>query len=414
MLNTSFKGRPLKVLVLPSWYPPDGGWFFRDQAHFLAMAGVDVAVAYPRPVWSREVLPDLSRFELLSRGCEVVDDRGVLSLRRHWLAIPSRGRLEPWQTARVAGRLFRDAVARWGWPDLIHAHSSMWAGYAAYSLERHYGVPYIITEHRGRFSLPTAAAASLLQPWHRPYLSQAVNSAQTVVLVGSGLATQLSPLLHADVPFEVIPNGVDTGFFSPPTHTSAEGFTFAFVGHLDAQKGVHNLVAAFGLVHRDAPDARLVLVGDGPEKDTLMHAAEDAGIGPHVDFAGQLDPEGVRQVLHKAHVCVLPSEFEGLPVSLIEAMATGLPVIATEGTPPELFPAYAGLRVPVGDRAALAQAMTRVMNDYASYDRERIRDFAVGRYDFRAVAERLVGVYERCADAGYSSSPWRLREARVQ
>ena len=119
----------------------------------------------------------------------------------------------------------------------------------------------------------------------------------------------------------------------------------------------------------------------------------DAGLHQCVEFAGQVDARGVRDVLRRAHALVLPSEFEGLPVSVIEALATGLPVIVTDGAPPELFPSYAGSRVPFGDSVALAAAMENIMSHYSSFDRGRIRDFAVERYDFRRVARRLVEVY---------------------
>lgn len=74
MLNSSPRERPLKVLILPSWCPPEGGWFVRDQAHVVADARVDVVVAYPRSVWPRQALPDPSLLALLRGGCEVSDD----------------------------------------------------------------------------------------------------------------------------------------------------------------------------------------------------------------------------------------------------------------------------------------------------------------------------------------------------
>lgn len=405
MLKSRFTGRPLKVLILPSWYPPDGGWFFRDQAHFVAEAGVNVAVAYPRPVWPREVLRDPLRLERFTRGCEVVNDSGVLSVRRHWLGIPSRGRLDPWQTARAADRLFRDVVDRWGWPDLIHAHSTLWGGYAAAVLHKRWDVPFIITEHRGIFSLPAEEAAAHLLPWYRPYVSRALNNAECVLLVGSGLARQLRPLMDPGLPCEVLPNGVNTAFFAPGSTPPAEPFTFVFVGNLLAAKGVHDLVAAFEKVHRLSPHVRLIVVGDGRERAALEKAAFEAGISSCIEFIGQVNAVGVREALQRAHVLVLPSQFEAFGVSLIEAMAAGLPVIASHGVPPEAFPAFAGLRVPFGDAAALAAAMEQAMRHYDRFDRSRIREFAVETYDFRGIAKRLIDVYRRYAAVPHLDSP---------
>jgi L-malate glycosyltransferase len=142
----------------------------------------------------------------------------------------------------------------------------------------------------------------------------------------------------------------------------------------------------------------LVLAGSGPEREALERSVLEAGLSDCVEFVGQVTASGVRDVLRGAHAFVLPSEFEGLPVSLIEALATGLPVIATDGAPPELFPSYAGSRLPFGDSVALAHAMEQVMNQYADFDRSHIREFAVERYDFRRVADRLIEIYRQCGD----------------
>jgi len=382
------------VLIVPSWWPPDGGWFFRDQARFVADAGADVAVAYARPHWPRQVARTPKDLALLAKRCTTTDDDGIPVFVSHWLAIPSRGRLEPAQTLAATRVLVDKVVKYWGTPDLIHAHSCIWAGYAASQLSRALRVACVITEHRGRFTLPLNQDTPLSPAWYDRYLAATLSQVQKVILVGSGLATRLRPFAASDELFRLIPNGVDTAVFRPdPTRREGKPFRFVFVGGLTSQKGVHYLMKAFHKVHCEAPDTQLVFVGEGPERAALQSSSRDLALEASVEFTGQQNASGVRRALQASHAFVLPSQFEGCPVSVVEAMATGLPVIATYGAPPELFPPFAGLRVPFADSAHLASAMLDIMRNYAEWDQQRIREFAVTRYDFRAVTRQIVEVY---------------------
>jgi len=352
-----------------------------------------VAVAYARPLWPRELPHDPRALCRLGRSCEEALDEGIPSFRRHWLAVPSRERLEPAQTARCARALLRHVVRRWGRPDLIHAHSTMWAGFAAYSIRKHFGIPYVVTEPRGRFSLPDAMALDLLPAWYRPYLRKAVGGARTVALVGSHLATQLEPLARPGTKFAAIPYGVDTEFLSMAKSSAGDAFRFVFVGSLAHQKGVLTLLDAFHQVHLAHPETHLTMVGEGPEAAALSAIVSERCLSKSVEFLGHVTRVGLRDALQRSQVCVLPSEFEGLPVSLCEAMSVGIPVIASRGSPAELFPEYAGTWVPFGDARALADAMSHMVRHRGAYDHRRIRAFAVSQYGYDAIGQRILAMY---------------------
>lgn len=396
MLNSSVNERRLKVLILPSWYPPDGGWFFQEQAHFISAAGADVAVAYRRAVGIRELLRNHEFPGLLASGCRVLDEDGIPTFRDYWYTLPSRLRREPAGAAHATRRTLRKVISTWGTPDLVHAHSLLWAGYAAAALRESYGIPYVVTEHRGIFGLSIEASRPQILPWHRPFLSKAVNDAERIIMVGSKLAAQIEPLRKSDVPLEVIPNGVDTDFFVPSDSGRGRDFTFVFVGNLLREKGVHNLLAAFVALKQRSRSIRLIMVGDGPERSGLARAAVEARVSDAVEFTGQMGRDGVRANLTRGHALVLPSDWEGQGVAALEAMSMGLPVIATDGAPPELFPGWAGRRIPIRDVDALVDAMSTVMENYSVFDSTRIRAFAITHYDFRSVAERIVNVYRCC------------------
>jgi glycosyltransferase involved in cell wall biosynthesis len=143
------------------------------------------------------------------------------------------------------------------------------------------------------------------------------------------------------------------------------GKTMIFVGRLAAVKGVRVLIDAFSTVHANDPDARLVLVGDGPERKGLEAYVANAGCGNAVRFTGYLSQDEVAAELRAADLFVLPSFAEGVPVVLMEALASGLPVIATRiaGIGELVEPGATGELVAPGDVAGLTLAIEQLLAD---------------------------------------------------
>ncbi|NPV45577.1 MAG: glycosyltransferase family 4 protein [Armatimonadetes bacterium] len=138
----------------------------------------------------------------------------------------------------------------------------------------------------------------------------------------------------------------------------------ATVSRLVPRKGLEIFVEAMGIVAKQAKGATAVVIGDGPLMENLQRIAADCQV--RVQFTGQLTPEEVQEFLEtEVDVFVLASEDEGLPMTIIEAMASGLPIIATPvGAVPDLVrDAENGYLVPVGDVSALAEAMYLLATD---------------------------------------------------
>lgn len=171
------------------------------------------------------------------------------------------------------------------------------------------------------------------------------------------------------------------------------GKRLVFVGRLAAAKGVPVLVDAFREVLRRHPDATLTLVGDGPERPLIEARATEAGISDALEITGYLSQSAVADRLGEGDVFVLPSFAEGLPVVLMEAMASGLPVVATRiaGVSELVEDGVSGLLVPPGDATALAGAICRLFGDAAL--RERLaaagRQTVAAEFDGRIEAKKL-------------------------
>jgi glycosyltransferase involved in cell wall biosynthesis len=170
----------------------------------------------------------------------------------------------------------------------------------------------------------------------------------------------------------VIYNGVDTDRYHPasPEERAAArrllgldeaGVVLMAVGSLKPVKGIDVLIRAAGPVLSSRADSRLALVGEGPDRAALQALARERGVGGRVVFAGLRDDVDV--LLRAADALVLPSRSESLPTVVIEAMATGLPVVATRvgGVPELVEPERSALVVPPDDEGALRTALERVV-----------------------------------------------------
>ncbi len=161
---------------------------------------------------------------------------------------------------------------------------------------------------------------------------------------------------------------------------------------LSPEKDVANLVRAAALAIQRAADFRVEVAGDGPCRADLDGLAESLGIKDRVTFLGEM--HDVPAVLARALLFALPSRSEGIPLTALEAMASGLPVVATRvgGLPEVVDDGSSGLLVPASDPGALADAMVSLWNDHDRCDRmgRAGRRRAEHCFDIR----RMVGEYE--------------------
>jgi glycosyltransferase involved in cell wall biosynthesis len=167
------------------------------------------------------------------------------------------------------------------------------------------------------------------------------------------------------------------------------------VGRLVERKGGYDLLAAWPRVRQAVPDAHLVFVGDGVERDGLTDRARDLGIADSVHFAGTRDD--VPAVLAALDCFVFPSHYEGLPGALLEAMAAGRPIVATdiEGSDELLVDGECGLLVPPHAPSGLADALVRVLTDRPLADRlgTAARERAFDRFSLPSMVDAFERFY---------------------
>jgi glycosyltransferase involved in cell wall biosynthesis len=177
---------------------------------------------------------------------------------------------------------------------------------------------------------------------------------------------------------------------------SREPGLVVFSGRCEASKGIFDLLEAAGMLRAQVPGLRIECAGDG-DLGKVRRYAESMNLGARVKLRGWLGKPAAAQLLGRASVFVLPSYAEGLPMSLLEAMAAGCPVVATAvgGIPDLVTDGVDGLLVPPGDPEALADALQQLLQDRAFAARlgNAARETVANRYAAERSLERLEQVY---------------------
>lgn len=382
----------MHILVIPSWYAtprnPIRGSFFREQALALAKAGHRVGLLVPP---SR--LRTLNGLHEVTRGWRrpvsaltIENDAGLITYRLPWWGW--QGSVWPPQRGKLALAAFDRYCEEQGCPDVIHAHSILYAGYIAVAIKQARGVPVVLTEHAFNYLAPL-----WIMPDQHPRIRHTLAHSDAVLAVSATLARALASY-GPGVDVNVIYNIVDTALFHLPDQEPAPPpFTFSIIARLLSNKNHATLLRAFAAAFRGQP-VRLLIGGDGPQRRRLERLAARLDIAGQVEFLGALSRQRVRETIWRSHAVISASRFETFGLTLAEAMACGRPVIATRSGGPESFVTpETGTLIPVNNVDALAQAMRQMVADYGRYNPVHIRSYCVAHFSEAAIVGQLEAVY---------------------
>ena len=180
--------------------------------------------------------------------------------------------------------------------------------------------------------------------------------------------------------------------FSPQKE---DAFCFIAVGHLIKRKGFDLLLTAFEKSKLSKNGCKVIIVGDGPEREDLQKQSELLGISDTVKLVGRKTKEEIVRLLQESSVYVLSSRAETFGVVCIEALSQGLPTIATIcGGPEEFINEQNGVLIPTEDIDALADAMIATYNNYNKYNRDEIAENCKKKFSPQVIAEQLTILFE--------------------
>ena len=337
----------------------------------------------------------------------------------------SQAAVHDWTASRLPGpataieisrlrRIIREAA-----PDLVHLHSAK-AGLAG-RLALRGRLPTIFQPHSWSWHAVGGGARRLTVGWER----WAARWCDAILCV-SEAERALGDAARLDAVFHVVHNGVDPRAIAAAPVESAPAFRdrlglpkdaplVVCVGRLTRQKGQDVLLDAWRDVIREVPAARLALVGDGPAEQLLRRSAPQA-----VTFAGAQEQEQVVDWLSAADVVVVPSRWDGMSLALLEAMAAGRSVVATNVPgAAEALGDSAGAMVPLS-RAAIASAIVERLRDpaRAAAEGREGRSRIESRFDIAQTFEAVAAVYRAVlalrseAGEGWSSGARRAAVAQ--
>lgn len=323
------------------------------------------------------------------------------SLSQHW-RIES---LPTWVSGSRTRRAFAyaGAVARLCWLaqrgqlQAVHLHmaarGSFWRKWFIRQVLRPFDVRVLVHLHDGTLPQWHASRPAWVQRLFRGLLEQA----DAVIALSPTWQDRIRPLAP-QAQWAVVRNPVMVPQ-SAPRPPATEARQILFLGRLWLDKGLDELLCAAQVLQPQHPDWHWTLAGDGDEA-SIRRRLRQHGLEGVVTLAGWLDEPAKQRALRVADVLVLPSHAEGQPLAVIEAMARGVPVVATAvGDIPELLACGAGLVVPLRDPPALAQALQAVLNgpNRAHAMGQCGRRYVLQHHRLEVVADQLDALYRQLA-----------------
>ena len=345
----------MHILEIPSFFTPYGGEFCLDQAKALKAQNHEVRILSNVQLG---VTIGLKGFlSLPFRRYEHQRD-GITVCQSFQRGIPLTVRWNVRRWIQIVSDMFDDYANKYGHPDILHAHCSKWGGYAAMLISRKYHIPYVITEHLSLLVFEKEFGPAPSNAWQIPLLREAYENADLVIPVSEELVDNISCYFGKDYRWQTVSNTIDVDYFHYQAREPLYGrpFRFCCLANFWPLKGYDVLLPAFRQLKEAGLDVELHIAGRDTDS-AACKAMFSEGVVSH----GLISRNDVRDLLYLCDALILASRSEVQPLALLEAMSTGIPVVATECVPQSLRIEDGCTIVPVDDIQALSDAMRRVM-----------------------------------------------------
>ena len=254
--------------------------------------------------------------------------------------------------------------------------------------------PLVVTVH-GVLAKRGVASEILQRVWLHLVGRLLWRNATVVLCLTSSDASELRRYGCPRSKIRIIPNGVDVNRFRATG--SLDGNVLVWAGRFVPEKGLIYLVEALHLVAKRYPAVRLVMAGDGPERERISHLVRQRGLDANVSFLGSVSWSRMPEVFNSGSIFLIPSLKEGMPYALLEAMACARAIVASSipAMRSLLTHRKEGLLVPPGDPRALADAITELLADPGLRKRlgRASREYVESRHAHEVIAKELEQVY---------------------
>ena len=363
-------------LIIPAWFSSDRsksfGVFVVQHAKALASVGCKSGMIYvERSAQADQIHWQDDNVNVLVQQTSVPPKVGPLKRR--------------WKKAYLD--LYDRYVELHGRPDIIHAHGYI-AGEAARFISRNKEIPYIVTEH-------TSTLITGVPDHQRAALRKTYRDAVKLLAVSEFLADAMSSYVPRNR-IEIVHNPVSTEVFVPGhSDQSDEPLRVTAVGHADENKSFDVLIEAFASVLEKIANARLRIIGDGPQMARLKAIADSLGIAPQIEFMGRLPQHEIARQLGTSHLLVSSSKVETFGLTVLEAMSCGLPVVVTpSGGVTELVNESNGIICEGFRKEDIAEGILALVEQMNRFDRLSIREAVVRSFSLQVIGRKTLNVYK--------------------
>ena len=385
----------MKVLFLARWYPNkyDSMFGLFIERHALAVSKYcDIRVIY---IHADELCEQKYNYEFEA-------DKNIKVLRVYYRK-PKADLLHIYKFLNIFRYLkscitaYRLMEKQYGKPDIIHVNVLTRIGLLALYVKMLKDIPYIITEHWSRYLSITDTYKGFLR---KIITSVIVKKAFAVTTVTQNLNFAMLEHKLKNINYYLIPNVVDTDLFVPAIKT--EKHEKVIITHVscfeDRSKNISGLIRVMKKLSETRQDFECRLVGDGINMGQLESYTTELGLkDKFVFFDGLLEGKHIVNALQKTDFLLMFSNYENFPVVLSEALSCGIPVVATNvGGIHEFITEDYGRLVKAGDEDELLHAVIKMMDDYKTFDRDKLRQYAVDNFSNHRVSRQFMEIYDHC------------------
>jgi len=378
----------MHILIIPSWYinnfNPLSGIFFKEQAEALVKQNHKIGLLTIHRNRINLILKEKKDFFFN----KIYKEKGVYT---HRVEYPSTRIyiLNKYIKLKIFQRIFLTYIDKNGMPDIVHLHSFM-DGELAMWVKKNYNIPYIVTEHFSGFARGTISKSNL------HYAKRVFENASYNIAVSK----EFQGLLESkySVKFHYLPNIVNVDFFQNTSMTNEQEkeFTFINIASLNKNKNQEMLIRSFNSAFNANENIKLIIAGDGPEYTNLKKCIKELNLTKQVTLYGSASRKEVRTLLQKSNAFVLSSNYETFGIVIIEAMACGLPVVATKCGGPESIVTdnKLGVLCEINEKS-MSKALKTVYENKDIYNAQYIRNYTVDNFSETAIVEKLNVIYKK-------------------
>lgn len=377
------------ILWLASWYPtktvPNNGDFIQRHAYAVSIYHQIVLVhTIHDPNSEKSVYFDITKRKNLIELIIYFPDPGPGNSIFDKIGYNIR-------YYEVTRKIINDLFRNYSYPTFVHLHVPMKMGIIALWIKKRWKIPFLVSEQSASY-LREAPDHYFSRNWYfRNCVKQIFKNALAVTNVSENVGSGLQKVFSISRLF-VVRNTVDEKSFYFK-EKSFEKFQFIHVSTLSYQKNTEGLIKSFEIFADQRNDVELIMVG--PVSANIRDIVNNSSVSSKITMTGEIPYEEVASRMQASNCFVLFSRYENFPCVIIEALCCGLPVITSNtGGAGEALDHTNGIVISSGDEAELVIAMSKIMAQYQSYNREKISQEARAEYNYSSIGMKFNEVYK--------------------